>query len=148
MGIHGTNQGSLIARPSVRGCVRMRNADVLKVSAWVPIGSPSWSSSRARRDNLVEGLACGAEQLRQVLPPSVVDQRAADSCHWAPPLVVARMTLALTAQTQRPVVVLPAGDVGVEECGEGDLAVGVGVDFRADRHSPSPAESRRLRPAA
>ena len=38
--IHGTNQSSLIGRAVSHGCVRMRNADVLKVSAWVPIGSP------------------------------------------------------------------------------------------------------------
>ena len=40
VGIHGTNQGSLIGQAVSHGCVRMRNADVLKVSAWVPIGSP------------------------------------------------------------------------------------------------------------
>jgi lipoprotein-anchoring transpeptidase ErfK/SrfK len=38
--IHGTNQDYLIGRAVSHGCVRMRNADVLKVSAWVPIGSP------------------------------------------------------------------------------------------------------------
>jgi lipoprotein-anchoring transpeptidase ErfK/SrfK len=38
--IHGTNQSSLIGQAVSHGCVRMRNADVLKVSAWVPIGSP------------------------------------------------------------------------------------------------------------
>lgn len=38
--IHGTDQSSLIGRAVSHGCVRMRNADVLKVGAWVPIGSP------------------------------------------------------------------------------------------------------------
>ncbi len=38
--IHGTDQGALIGQAVSHGCVRMRNADVLKVSAWVPTGSP------------------------------------------------------------------------------------------------------------
>jgi lipoprotein-anchoring transpeptidase ErfK/SrfK len=38
--IHGTNQDYLIGHAVSHGCVRMHNADVLKVSAWVPIGSP------------------------------------------------------------------------------------------------------------
>ena len=38
--IHGTDNGGLIGRAVSHGCVRMRNADVLKVSAWVPTGSP------------------------------------------------------------------------------------------------------------
>ncbi len=38
--IHGTNQDSLIGQAVSHGCVRMHNADVLKVSAWVPTGSP------------------------------------------------------------------------------------------------------------
>ncbi|HMK92758.1 MAG TPA: L,D-transpeptidase, partial [Thermoleophilia bacterium] len=38
--IHGTNQPELIGQAVSHGCVRMRNAAVLKVSAWVPSGSP------------------------------------------------------------------------------------------------------------
>ena len=38
--IHGTNQDALIGQAVSHGCVRMHNADVLKVSAWVPTGSP------------------------------------------------------------------------------------------------------------
>ena len=38
--IHGTDQGSLIGQAVSHGCVRMRNADVLEVGAWVPTGSP------------------------------------------------------------------------------------------------------------
>ena len=38
--IHGTNQPELIGQAISHGCVRMRNAAVLKVSAWVPSGSP------------------------------------------------------------------------------------------------------------
>ena len=38
--IHGTNQDSLIGQAVSHGCVRMHNADVLKVSALVPTGSP------------------------------------------------------------------------------------------------------------
>ena len=38
--IHGTNQDALIGQAVSHGCVRMHNADVLKVNAWVPTGSP------------------------------------------------------------------------------------------------------------
>jgi lipoprotein-anchoring transpeptidase ErfK/SrfK len=38
--IHGTNQDALIGQAISHGCVRMHDADVLKVSAWVPTGSP------------------------------------------------------------------------------------------------------------
>ena len=38
--IHGTDQDALIGQAMSHGCVRMHNADVLKVSAWVPTGSP------------------------------------------------------------------------------------------------------------
>jgi lipoprotein-anchoring transpeptidase ErfK/SrfK len=38
--IHGTNQDYLIGQAVSHGCVRMHNADLLKVSAWVPTGSP------------------------------------------------------------------------------------------------------------
>jgi lipoprotein-anchoring transpeptidase ErfK/SrfK len=38
--IHGTNEDGLIGQAVSHGCVRMHNADVLKVSAWVPTGSP------------------------------------------------------------------------------------------------------------
>ncbi|HUK78077.1 MAG TPA: L,D-transpeptidase [Thermoleophilia bacterium] len=38
--IHGTNQDYLIGQAVSHGCVRMHNADVLRVSALVPTGSP------------------------------------------------------------------------------------------------------------
>jgi len=38
--IHGTNQDALIGQAVSHGCVRMHNADVLRVSALVPTGSP------------------------------------------------------------------------------------------------------------
>jgi len=38
--IHGTNQDALIGQAISHGCIRMHNADVLKVSDWVPSGSP------------------------------------------------------------------------------------------------------------
>jgi len=38
--IHGTNDPSCIGKAVSHGCVRMYNADVLKVSDWVPTGSP------------------------------------------------------------------------------------------------------------
>lgn len=40
LAIHGTNDGGGIGRAITEGCIRMHNADVLKVSAWVPSGSP------------------------------------------------------------------------------------------------------------
>jgi len=38
--IHGTDQPELIGQAVSHGCVRMRDKDVLKVSDWVPTGSP------------------------------------------------------------------------------------------------------------
>lgn len=38
--IHGTNNDSCIGRAVTDGCIRLHNADVLKVNAWVPSGSP------------------------------------------------------------------------------------------------------------
>jgi hypothetical protein len=38
--IHGTNQDSLIGQAVSHGCVRMHDADILKVSRLVPAGSP------------------------------------------------------------------------------------------------------------
>jgi lipoprotein-anchoring transpeptidase ErfK/SrfK len=38
--IHGTNQDQLIGQAVSHGCVRMHNADILKVSGLVPAGSP------------------------------------------------------------------------------------------------------------
>ena len=38
--IHGTNEDALIGQAVSHGCIRMHNADVLKVSGWVPTGSP------------------------------------------------------------------------------------------------------------
>jgi lipoprotein-anchoring transpeptidase ErfK/SrfK len=40
LAIHGTNNDACIGRAISDGCIRMHNADVLKVSAWVPSGSP------------------------------------------------------------------------------------------------------------
>ena len=40
LAIHGTNDGADIGRAISDGCIRMRDADVLKVGAWVPSGSP------------------------------------------------------------------------------------------------------------
>jgi lipoprotein-anchoring transpeptidase ErfK/SrfK len=40
LAIHGTNDNAGIGRAISDGCIRMHNADVLKVSAWVPSGSP------------------------------------------------------------------------------------------------------------
>jgi lipoprotein-anchoring transpeptidase ErfK/SrfK len=40
LAIHGTYDGASIGQAVSDGCVRMRNADVLKVSRWVPTGSP------------------------------------------------------------------------------------------------------------
>jgi lipoprotein-anchoring transpeptidase ErfK/SrfK len=40
LAIHGTNDDALIGQAVSDGCIRMHNADVLKVSAWVPSGSP------------------------------------------------------------------------------------------------------------
>jgi len=40
LAIHGTNDDAGIGLALSDGCLRMHNADVLKVSAWVPSGSP------------------------------------------------------------------------------------------------------------
>jgi lipoprotein-anchoring transpeptidase ErfK/SrfK len=40
LAIHGTNDAAVIGQAVSDGCIRMPNADVLKVSAWVPSGSP------------------------------------------------------------------------------------------------------------
>lgn len=40
LAIHGTNNDACIGQAVSEGCIRMHNADVLKVSAWVPSGSP------------------------------------------------------------------------------------------------------------
>ena len=40
IGIHGTNQDSLIGKAISHGCVRMHNKDILEVSRLVPTGSP------------------------------------------------------------------------------------------------------------
>jgi hypothetical protein len=40
LAIHGTNDPALIGQSVSDGCIRMRNADVLRVGAWVPAGSP------------------------------------------------------------------------------------------------------------
>lgn len=38
--IHGTNEDDLIGKAVSHGCVRMHDADILKVNDWVPAGSP------------------------------------------------------------------------------------------------------------
>ncbi|HEY5433111.1 MAG TPA: L,D-transpeptidase [Coriobacteriia bacterium] len=38
--IHGTNEDNLIGKAISHGCVRMHNADILKVNSLVPAGSP------------------------------------------------------------------------------------------------------------
>jgi lipoprotein-anchoring transpeptidase ErfK/SrfK len=40
LAIHGTNNDALIGQAVSEGCIRMHNADVLRVSRWVPAGSP------------------------------------------------------------------------------------------------------------
>lgn len=40
LAIHGTNDDALIGEAVSEGCIRMHNADVLRVSHWVPTGSP------------------------------------------------------------------------------------------------------------
>lgn len=40
LAIHGTNDDAVIGQAVSDGCIRMHNLDVLKVSAWVPAGSP------------------------------------------------------------------------------------------------------------
>ncbi len=40
LAIHGTNDDALIGQAVSEGCIRMHNADVLRVSRWVPTGSP------------------------------------------------------------------------------------------------------------
>ena len=38
--IHGTNREELIGSPASHGCVRLRNADMLELFEWVPLGTP------------------------------------------------------------------------------------------------------------
>ena len=40
LAIHGTNDDGVVGQAISDGCIRMHNADVLKVSHWVPTGSP------------------------------------------------------------------------------------------------------------
>jgi hypothetical protein len=40
IGIHGTDQPSLIPGAISHGCIRMRNADILRLAALMPVGTP------------------------------------------------------------------------------------------------------------
>jgi lipoprotein-anchoring transpeptidase ErfK/SrfK len=40
VGIHGTNRPELIPGRISHGCVRMRNADILRLGALMPVGTP------------------------------------------------------------------------------------------------------------
>jgi hypothetical protein len=40
IGIHGTNEPELIPGRISHGCIRMRNADILKLSRLMPVGTP------------------------------------------------------------------------------------------------------------
>jgi hypothetical protein len=40
IGIHGTNQPGLIPGAISHGCIRMRNADILRLAASMPVGTP------------------------------------------------------------------------------------------------------------
>ena len=40
LAIHGTDNDAVIGKAVSEGCIRMRNADVVRVSRWVPTGSP------------------------------------------------------------------------------------------------------------
>jgi L,D-transpeptidase catalytic domain len=40
IGIHGTDQPSLIPGAISHGCIRMRNADILQLAALMPVGTP------------------------------------------------------------------------------------------------------------
>ena len=40
VGIHGTDQPSLIPGAISHGCIRMRNADILRLAALMPVGTP------------------------------------------------------------------------------------------------------------
>ena len=40
VGIHGTNQPRLIPGAISHGCIRMRNADILRLAALMPVGTP------------------------------------------------------------------------------------------------------------
>lgn len=42
VGIHGTNEPNLIPGDPSHGCIRMKDADVLKLKALVTIGTPVW----------------------------------------------------------------------------------------------------------
>ena len=40
VGIHGTNQPELLPGPVSHGCIRLRNADILRLGRLMPIGTP------------------------------------------------------------------------------------------------------------
>jgi lipoprotein-anchoring transpeptidase ErfK/SrfK len=40
VGIHGTNQPQLLPGRVSHGCIRMRNNDILRLAALMPIGTP------------------------------------------------------------------------------------------------------------
>jgi lipoprotein-anchoring transpeptidase ErfK/SrfK len=40
IGIHGTDQPSLVPGAISHGCIRMRNADILRLAALMPVGTP------------------------------------------------------------------------------------------------------------
>jgi L,D-transpeptidase catalytic domain len=40
VGIHGTNEPQLIPGGISHGCIRMRNADILRLSRLIPVGTP------------------------------------------------------------------------------------------------------------
>jgi lipoprotein-anchoring transpeptidase ErfK/SrfK len=40
VGIHGTNQPQLLPGRVSHGCIRMRNSDILRLAALMPIGTP------------------------------------------------------------------------------------------------------------
>jgi L,D-transpeptidase catalytic domain len=40
VGIHGTNEPGLVPGPISHGCVRLRNADILRLSRLMPVGTP------------------------------------------------------------------------------------------------------------
>jgi lipoprotein-anchoring transpeptidase ErfK/SrfK len=42
VGLHGTNTPWVIGRPVTHGCVRLHNADALRLYRMVPLGTPVW----------------------------------------------------------------------------------------------------------
>ena len=40
MGIHGTNEPELIPGRISHGCIRLRNADILRLARLLPVGTP------------------------------------------------------------------------------------------------------------